>query len=94
MPDTMLVDAGEEAAGIDAELLGTAGCHLCVEAESVVAMASRTRGLRWRMVDIADDDELLARYAERIPVLRHRNGELCWPFGVLDVVRLVRQDVC
>jgi len=74
----------------DVELLGTLGCHLCEQAEAVLAMASRAVPLKIQRVDIADDEQLLAVYAERIPVLRHRQGELCWPFGALDVVRLVR----
>jgi hypothetical protein len=81
---------GHTAGLQEAELLGTAGCHLCDEAEAVLRMAAGSAPLLWRHVEITDSDELLVRYGERIPVLRHRNGELCWPFGVLDVVRLVR----
>jgi hypothetical protein len=74
----------------DVELLGTAGCHLCEEAYAVLEMASCSVPLQIRTIDIAEDEQLLAVYAERIPVLRHRNGELCWPFGVLDAMRLLR----
>lgn len=72
------------------ELLGTAGCHLCEQAEAVIATASLSVRLQIRKLDIAEDEQLLCLYAERIPVLRHRGGDLCWPFGVLDVVRLLR----
>lgn len=40
-------------------------------------------------MDIAEDDALLARYGERIPVLRAGERELGWPFGLLDLLRLV-----
>lgn len=73
-------------------LLGTRGCHLCDEAETVLRQVSAVRDLSWRYIDIADDEALLAAYAERIPVLRTPAGEaLCWPFSLLDVLRLCSQ---
>lgn len=76
---------------IELELLGTPGCHLCDEAEKIVRTAARARRFSWRYVDIANDEALVARYAERIPLLRASNGEreIGWPFGLLDVLRLV-----
>ncbi|MFZ5722727.1 MAG: glutaredoxin family protein [Pseudomonadota bacterium] len=71
------------------ELLGTRGCHLCDQAEQVLLQAARARRLQWRYVDIAEDDALLACYGERIPVLRCGDRELGWPFGLLDLLRLV-----
>lgn len=78
-------------ADVALELLGTAGCHLCDEAERTVRMAARVRGFEWTCVDIADDEALVTRYAERIPLLRASNGEreVGWPFGPLDVLRLL-----
>jgi hypothetical protein len=73
-------------------LLGTRGCHLCDDAEAIMRLAGRAQHMDWKYVDIAEDDELVNRYAERIPVLRRRTEELCWPFGVLDVLRFVRND--
>jgi len=43
------------------------GCHLCEEAASVLDALLGTDG--WDAVDIAADDDLLVRYAHRIPVL-------------------------
>ena len=45
-------------------------CHLCDQARSAI-LALREQGLRFdlREVDIESDDELLARYLERIPVV-------------------------
>lgn len=73
------------------ELLGTRGCHLCEQAEPLVRTAAATRGIAWRYLDIADDDALVARYAERIPVLRRLDtaNEIGWPFGLLDILRFI-----
>lgn len=70
------------------ELLGTRGCHLCDEAEQLLRMAAQARGVQWRYVDIAEDEQLLPAYGERIPVLRRGSAELAWPFSLLDVLRL------
>ena len=43
------------------------GCHLCEDAASVLDGMLGTEG--WDAVDIATDDDLLVRYAHRIPVL-------------------------
>lgn len=76
------------------ELLGTRGCHLCDDAERLLATVAAARDMRWRYLDVAEDDALLARYGERIPVLRAVSGtgverELRWPFSLLDVLRLL-----
>lgn len=44
------------------------GCHLCVEAESVVGLVCAELNLSWESIDISADAELLARYGEQIPV--------------------------
>lgn len=69
------------------ELLTTTGCHLCEKAELLVAMVDP--GLALAKVDIAESDALIARYGERIPVLRDGQRELGWPFGLLDVQRFL-----
>jgi len=59
-------------------LYTTSGCHLCEQAEALLARA----GLAFRPVEIADDPALFDGYALRIPVL-HRcdtGAELDWPF--------------
>ena len=43
------------------------GCHLCEDAASVLNDKLGTDG--WNAVDIETDDDLLVRYAHRIPVL-------------------------
>lgn len=72
---------------MQAELLTTEGCHLCDQALAVIQRAAPA--LQLTLTDIAEDDDLIARYGEKIPVLRMANTELCWPFGLLDVRMLV-----
>lgn len=56
----------------------TEGCHLCEQAQLEVI---RALGEPAREVDIVDDEQLLARYEIRIPVLQRPDGaELGWPF--------------
>lgn len=71
-------------------LYGTVGCHLCDEAEALLQKIAGSRQLEWRYVDIADNDALVERLGERIPVLVTVSGqELGWPFSLLDVMRLL-----
>ncbi|MBK5233294.1 MAG: glutaredoxin family protein [Thermoleophilia bacterium] len=47
-----------------------ADCHLCHEAiESLTGLATEFPGLEIDEIDIDDDDDLLRRYLERIPVV-------------------------
>jgi len=43
------------------------GCHLCEDAAVLLDDMLGTDG--WNAIDIASDDDLLVRYAHRIPVL-------------------------
>ena len=43
------------------------GCHLCEDAEALLDAMLGTDG--WDAIDIEADDDLLLRYAHRIPVL-------------------------
>jgi hypothetical protein len=73
---------------VRAILYGTLGCHLCDDAEALLApllaTVSATLGSDCEIecIDIADDDGLLDRYGEHIPVLRRvaDDVELSWPF--------------
>ncbi|MDS4031938.1 MAG: glutaredoxin family protein [Candidatus Contendobacter sp.] len=66
----------------------TSGCHLCERAADLVRGAV---AVPFRMVEIADDEDLLERYGVRIPVLRRLDAreELDWPFDAVAVQRLV-----
>ncbi|WP_049721955.1 glutaredoxin family protein [Gilvimarinus polysaccharolyticus] len=60
-------------------LLTTAGCHLCENAQELLAVHADF--LQLSTIDIATDDALIERYGVRIPVLRSSTGsELDWPF--------------
>lgn len=64
------------------ELLGTAACHLCEQAEEML-LAAQEAGFNFAFTarDISDDEALFQRYGLRIPVLRAPSGaELDWPF--------------
>lgn len=70
----------------ECQLLGTLGCHLCEYAEAVL-MPFVERGLLVELIDIADRDEWLERYALLIPVLKRADtgAELHWPFDAPQV---------
>jgi glutaredoxin len=53
-------------------LYGRPGCHLCDDARAVLERI----GHPFEEVDIESDDELLARYLERIPVIALDGTEL------------------
>ena len=63
-------------------LYTTEGCHLCEQAQALVAPLLPTEEVRLIAVEISDSDELVERYGIRIPVLRFSDGpeELGWPF--------------
>ncbi|MCS0499746.1 glutaredoxin family protein [Protaetiibacter mangrovi] len=50
-------------------LLGKPGCHLCDDARAIVLEVAGERGLALEERNILEDEALLDRYAEEIPVL-------------------------
>lgn len=82
-----------QGAAPDLTLYSTAGCHLCDEAEALLAAAlARGTGRAWQVVDIADDDALFERYGWHIPVLRRADGEeLRWPFDAVGLRAFLRE---
>ncbi|MCG8437088.1 MAG: glutaredoxin family protein [Pseudomonadales bacterium] len=64
-------------------LYTTVGCHLCDQARELLLMVNPSQEIT--AVDVAEDDALIARYGERIPVLSREGKELAWPFGLLEV---------
>ncbi len=68
-------------------LYGRPGCHLCDEARVVLERI----GHPFEEVDIESDDELLARYLERIPVIALDGAEL-YDFFVNEVELRARLD--
>lgn len=63
-------------------LFGTLGCHLCDEAETVLAQVLPHVQAQIEVVDIIEREEWLARYSTSIPVLQRQDNqtELYWPF--------------
>ncbi|GLR62584.1 glutaredoxin family protein [Marinospirillum insulare] len=69
------------AEGLHLTLYTTEGCHLCDEALALLN-PWLAKGLGLALVDIAEDDLLMARYSVRIPVIASPSGvELGWPFS-------------
>lgn len=74
-------------------LYTTLGCHLCEQAEAITLPLLEQATWQLRLVEIADDEALMARYGTRIPVLYrpdlYRAGEaaceLGWPFDAQSV---------
>lgn len=51
------------------QIIGKPGCHLCEDAEVVVARVCAEVGETYEVVSILDDPELADRYFEEIPVI-------------------------
>ena len=60
-------------------LYTTLGCHLCEQMEALVRALARVEFTIER-IEISEDDTLLRRYGERIPVL------LCCSFEILPTL--------
>lgn len=62
------------------------GCHLCEQAKDLLAQT----GVTYELIDIALDDELVARYGIRIPVISKSSGdELGWPFTAETLIKFL-----
>ena len=63
-------------------LFSTEHCHLCELAEDILVSQLDSQMHSVAVADIAEDDQLLARYGVRIPVLLNEQtkAELSWPF--------------
>ncbi|GAA1138671.1 glutaredoxin family protein [Ornithinicoccus hortensis] len=68
-------------------LLGRDGCHLCEEAEAVVADVCARAGVDWHRVQLADRPDLTGRYAEKVPVLFVDGRELSYWRVAPDVLQ-------
>jgi hypothetical protein len=61
-------------------LYGKADCHLCDEAEALLARVGASIPIEVRKVDIQSSTELFERYRYRIPVIDVGGGQtLDWP---------------
>jgi hypothetical protein len=66
-------------------LYSTSHCHLCDLACTLIKQSFTN--IQLNIVDIADDDALLAQYGTRIPVLHRADTktELNWPFDATNI---------
>lgn len=66
------------------------GCHLCEQAKALIEPVLAQLDWYCQEVSITDDEELMALYGLRIPVLRTPAGaEKGWPFSEGQVRRLL-----
>ncbi len=65
-------------------LYSTSHCHLC---ELAYAFVVQLPDIALEVIEIADNEALLAQYGLRIPVLQMQNtkAELDWPFSEVDL---------
>ncbi|MZI93263.1 glutaredoxin family protein [Vibrio sp. CAIM 722] len=66
-------------------LFSTIGCHLCEMAYQQLQQAGVSHLVK--IVDIADDEYLSARYGVTIPVLQYAENELNWPFNFNELIQ-------
>lgn len=71
-------------------LYSTSHCHLCEQAIEILNHFSQTHATQYQLIEITDDDTLLARYGTKIPVIKNINTgiEISWPFNVQDISRI------
>lgn len=73
--------------------MGTVGCHLCDVAAEVLVPVVDPSVFAVYQVDIADDDQLMEKYALTIPVLVdvESQQELKWPFDEKAALEFLSQ---
>lgn len=73
-------------------LYTTLGCHLCEQAEEVLALVMPHVQVQIELVDIVENDDWLQRYAVRIPVLQRLDtkAELGWPFDAQQAYEFLK----
>ena len=75
------------------ELMGTLGCHLCDVAAEVLVNNLDANQYEVYQVDIAEDEQLMDRYAESIPVLVDLISQqtLNWPFDAIELTAFLNK---
>jgi hypothetical protein len=69
-------------------LYSTSHCHLCEQAETLLKNLASRYAFNWKTIEIAEDENLLLRYAVLIPVLVEPNTgiEISWPYSAEHIV--------
>ena len=72
-------------------LYSTSHCHLCEQAQALLARVVHHCEIEFTVVEIAADAALLTLYEVKIPVLKSidTDVEIDWPFTVDDIYRLI-----
>jgi glutaredoxin len=71
-------------------LFTTEGCHLCEEAHELLLNVADSHSIQVTLQEIGDDEQLVARYGIRIPVVQFPdNQELDWPFSETDIEQII-----
>ena len=72
-------------------LFTTAGCHLCDLALQQLQTLQQQLPIIIQSVEIGDDDQLIAEYGIRIPVVKCPNdAELGWPFDLPALITFLQ----
>ena len=91
-----LGDMMSEMSEIRVILYSTDHCTLCEQALDLLLSMPELAGRQLDVVDVAEDDALLSRYGERLPVLCVTSGarrdELAWPFDAKSIAVSIRQS--
>lgn len=77
-------------------LLGTAGCHLCEEAEVILSEADIVRlNIKVDRIDIAEQTQWQDEFATSIPVLLQPDCRefIAWPFNRADVLTFIQRHL-
>lgn len=64
-------------------------CPLCREAEGVIIDVLNVIDVQVEVIDISDNDNLVAEYGIHIPVFEFGDHKLYWPFTQDDVYQLL-----
>jgi hypothetical protein len=95
-PDECRQRLAAQCPDLDADtwwLLGTAGCHLCEVAESLIQRLQMVTPVSYQLLDIVrltEDD--MSAFATEIPVLLTPKARLNYPFSILDLQQLATQS--
>jgi hypothetical protein len=77
-------------------LLGTAGCHLCEQAEELIRTCGVDSGkITIELIDIAEHSQWQQDFATLIPVLLVPDSLqfLAWPFSRVDVLTFLNRPL-
>ncbi|WP_333607013.1 glutaredoxin family protein [Arsukibacterium sp.] len=67
-------------------LYSTWGCHLCEEAAALLDASAAT----YQLIDIIDDEQLLAQFRVHIPVVAAGDTLLYWPFDAAQLANWLK----